>query len=85
MRNLREWTPAELEVVETVEEIVAKYDELKAVYDASPTPELLEMSRKLDNMRFDTAKSIGVSAARCNFAEPTVRRFTLRRELLAQL
>lgn len=85
LRRLREFTADELSVVETIEEIVAKYDELHCQYVAKPTNQLLAMSRKIDELRFTTAAQLGLSAWRCDFSQATQHKFCIKNELLAQI
>ncbi len=85
LRDLREFTADELLVVETLEEIIAKYDELAAQYASNPTDQLLAMSRKIDQLRFTTALQLGLSAWRCDFSQETKHKFCLRSELLATI
>jgi hypothetical protein len=83
--SLRAFNDNELEVVSTLVEICAKYDELEAEYRANPTDKLLAASRTLDQMRWDTAKSIGLATLHSDFTNHTRHVFCLRSELLATI
>lgn len=80
-----DWSQKELEVLQTLVEICAKYDELCAQYQATPTEKLLAASKKLDAMRFETASSVGVAALRGDFSQPTRPVFCLQSDLLATI
>lgn len=85
LSSLRDFNEEELEVIETIVEICTKYDELYAQYLLNPTERLLEASRKIDQLRFDTSNSIGIAAWRCNFSQETRHLFCLKADLLAQI
>jgi hypothetical protein len=83
--SLREFNDNEREVVSKLCEICAKWDELEIEYHSNPTEKLLAASQKLDTMRFETAKSIGLATLRGDFSQPTRHVFCLQSDLLAQL
>lgn len=85
LSSLRDFSEEELEVIATICEIVCKYDELYAQYLLNPTEKLLEASRKIDQLKFDTCNSIGIAAWRCNFSQETRHLFCLKADLLAQI
>jgi hypothetical protein len=85
LKSLREFDSKELEVVATLVEVCAKYDELYAAYVAAPNEKLFRQGQKLDEMRWTTAKSIGLCTLRGDFAQPSRHVFCLESDLLAQL
>ncbi len=85
LTSLRQFTDDELEVVATLEQILEKWDELEAEYRAHPTDKLLAASKKLDAMRWETAKSIGLATLHSDFTNHTEHKFCLRSELLATI
>lgn len=85
LRSFREFTESELEIVETLEEVCAKYDSMHAEYVADPTLDLLEISRKIDQLRWTTARELGLAALRCDFSQPTRHKFIPLRSLLAAI
>jgi hypothetical protein len=86
IRELREFTPEELEVVDTLEQIIAKYNELLQQYLANPSTELLAMSVKIDELRFTTAAQLSLAAWRCDFSQATQQhKFCVKSDLLAKI
>ncbi len=85
LTSLRAFSDDELEVVATLVEICAKWDELYAQYQVEPTEQLLAASHKIDAMRWSTAKSIGLATLHSDFTNHTHHVFCLRSDLLATI
>jgi hypothetical protein len=85
LSSLRDFNEEELEVCATICAICDKYDELYAQYLLNPTEKLLEASRKIDQLKFETCNSIGIAAWRCNFSQETRHIFCNKQDLLAQI
>lgn len=83
--SLREFTNEELSVISKLCEICEKYDELHKRFQANPSDKLLVASKQLDQMRWETAKSLKLCTLRGDFTQPTRHVFCLESDLLAQL